>query len=72
MKLMEPVKFCNQCSNHRHKGKTHLCAANKNTTLDLVTGEYHEGGLVDCNKMRKEDCGEEATLFNKKVLTANK
>ena len=71
MELLNETKFCVKCFHYRHKGKGHLCAANKLTKLDMVTGEYHEEGLVDCNTMRKAECGEEATRFKTKLTDIN-
>ena len=63
MEIASETKYCIKCLHYRHKGKGHLCSANKTTTLDMVTGEYHEEGLIDCNTHRKAECGEAAIKF---------
>lgn len=67
MELANETKFCVKCLHYRHKGKGHLCAANKTTVLDIVTGVYSEEFLIDCNTHRKGECGESAIYFNKKL-----
>lgn len=67
MELASETKFCVKCLHYRHKGKGHLCAATKVNRLDMITGEYHEEGLIDCNTRRKVECGEAAIMFKKKL-----
>lgn len=68
MELASESKFCVKCLHYRHKGKGHLCAATKQTVLNMVTGEYHEDGLIDCTVRRKSECGEEGNMFVKKPI----
>lgn len=63
MELQSETVFCVKCAHYRHNGKGHICAESKTTRLDLVTGEYHEENLIDCNIHRKDKCGEGGVLF---------
>jgi len=62
MELLE-TKICVRCKHYRKGKKEHLCSAERDTVLDVVTGKYEIVNLKPCKDMRNNICGQNAILY---------
>lgn len=64
------TKFCKDCIHYenwesRWKENGHICNVYMRSVSDVVTGEYHNTGIIYCYSAREEgsSCGPEGKLW---------